>query len=95
VATDMFKTPAEASRAAEAFRCVSQAWLETKGEASLLTGVITAVDVLLLGVLWHCTGDLAAPAVAALALNWVDYSEMHAAVLRQDAKAAARGEGRS
>lgn len=91
VTTDVYRTPAEAGRAADAFRYVAQAWLQTKGEASLLTGVMTAVDILLLGVLWRTTGDLAAPAVAALAINWVDFRALHAAVLRKDAKGARSG----
>ncbi len=84
----MHTSPAEASRAAEAFRFVAQAWLQTKDEASLLAGVITAVDVLALGGLWYGTGNLAAPVLAALAINAVDYWHLHNAVLRKEAKVA-------
>ncbi|KXZ44641.1 hypothetical protein GPECTOR_64g135 [Gonium pectorale] len=88
VATDVHTSPAEASRAAEAFRFVAQAWLQTRGEASLLAGAITAADVLALGCLWYATGNLAAPAVAALALNAVDTWQLHSLVLRREAKVA-------
>ncbi|GLC38981.1 hypothetical protein PLESTB_001781700 [Pleodorina starrii] len=88
MAADLHTSPVEASRAAEAFRFVAQAWLQTKGEASLLAGVITALDVLALGALWHGTGNLAAPALAALAINAVDYWHLHSAVLRKEAKVA-------
>ncbi|EFJ40077.1 hypothetical protein VOLCADRAFT_108366 [Volvox carteri f. nagariensis] len=90
VAADMHTSPAEASRAAEAFRFVAQAWVQTKGEASLLAGVITVVDVLVLGALWHGTSNLAAPAAVALAINAVDYWHLHSAVLRKEAKVAGR-----
>ncbi|GLI60093.1 hypothetical protein VaNZ11_002122 [Volvox africanus] len=88
IAADVHTSPVEASRAAEAFRFVAQAWLQTKGEASLLAGAITVLDVLVLGALWHCTDNLAAPAVAALAVNAVDYWHLHSAVLRNEAKVA-------
>ncbi|GFR40409.1 hypothetical protein Agub_g962 [Astrephomene gubernaculifera] len=93
VAADVHTSPADASRAAEAFRFVAQAWLQTRGEASLLAGLLSAVDVLLLGALWHGTGNLAAPAVAALALNAVDYWQLHSSVLGREAKVAQGGSG--
>lgn len=88
MATDVHTSPAEASRAAEAFRFVAQAWLQTKGEASLLAGIITALDVLALGTLWYSTGNLAAPAIAALAINGVDYWHLHSTVLQKEATIA-------
>ncbi|KAG2497688.1 hypothetical protein HYH03_004425 [Edaphochlamys debaryana] len=87
VTTDLHTTPADASRAAEAFRFVAAAWLQTKSEASLLAGGITGMDVLLLGCLWAATGNLAAPAIAALAVNGVDMWQLHSLVLKKEERA--------
>ncbi|KAG2439670.1 hypothetical protein HYH02_010552 [Chlamydomonas schloesseri] len=84
MAADVHTSPAEAARAAEAFRFVAAAWLQTRGEAALLAGAITAADVLAQGGLWYGTGNLAAPAIAALAVNGVDYWHMHTAVLKRE-----------
>ncbi|MEW5314206.1 MAG: hypothetical protein WDW38_005720 [Sanguina aurantia] len=80
----MLNGPAEASRAAIAFRAVAQAWAESKAEACTIGAAITFVDVSYFGVLWYLTDDLTAPVVAALLLNWVDYWHLHQRVLTQE-----------
>jgi len=85
---DMRNRGEDAERAALAFKCVSQAYLETRSDASLVAGAISFLDVMYLGALWYLTGDLAAPAVAALAANWVDYHNLHQAVQQKEEKLA-------
>ncbi len=66
-----------AAQAALAFRSVAQAWLGARNDASLAAMGVAAVDILALGGLWYATGDLAAPAAAAVALNGVDAWHIH------------------
>lgn len=80
VAMDVKARGADADRASLAFKCVAQVYLETRSDASLLAGAITFMDVLFLGALWYSAGmSMAAPAVAALAMNSVDYYYLHQA----------------
>ncbi len=73
----------------------AQAWMQTKADASLLAGLLAALDVAALGLLWYGTGNLAAPALAALALNGVDFWHLHGEVLRAEAKVGRHGTGGS
>lgn len=93
MAADVHTSPAEAARAAEAFRFVAAAWLQTRGEAAALAGAITAADVLAQGGLWYATHNLAAPAIAALAVSAVDYWHMHTAVLKRERRLTGTGGG--
>lgn len=71
----------DAEHAALAFRCVSQVYLETRGDAALLAGAFTFLEVLFLGGLWYLAGmNVAAPAAAAMAIASVDYYHLHQAV---------------
>jgi len=79
---------ADSARAALAFRSVAQTWMDTRHEASIAAAATCFTDVMLLGGLWYAAGNLAAPLVAAFAINAVDYHKMHAAVLRREAKVA-------
>jgi hypothetical protein len=58
--------------------CALQVYLDTRSDATLLAAAIAGIDVMYLGGLWYVTGDLAAPAAAALAVNWVEYGNLHA-----------------
>lgn len=69
--------------------------MQTKADASLLAGLLAALDVAALGLLWYGTGNLAAPALAALALNGVDFWHLHGEVLRAEAKVGRHGTGGS
>ncbi|GBF97227.1 hypothetical protein Rsub_10088 [Raphidocelis subcapitata] len=79
-------TADDATRASRAFKAVAVSWMEASEDASALAGAVTFVDVVMVSAIWYATGDLAAPAAAALAVAAVDYHHLHAA--------AARGGGR-
>lgn len=76
--------------AAMAFRSVAQAWMDTRNDASVMSGLISAMDVMCLGGIWYASGNLVAPAVAALAINAVDYFNTHQAVCKREAKVTSR-----
>jgi hypothetical protein len=69
-------SPAEAQRAAEAFRSVALLWLARNQVATRAAGILGAAEIFYLGVLWQCTGDLAAPMVAALGSAAVDFANI-------------------
>ncbi len=77
MAMDVSSRSGSAQRAALAFRSVAEAWMDARNDASSLAMCMCAVDVFALGALWYVTGDLAAPAAAALAINAVDAIQMH------------------
>lgn len=52
---------------------------------SQLAAVLAAIEVAYLGVMWHETGDLAAPIVAALAAAAVDFSYIRKEIMQQRA----------
>jgi hypothetical protein len=56
-----------------------------------VAGLLTTLDVLAYGCLWHATGNLAAPALAALAVSAVDTLQLHAALRRRGGGAGGRG----
>lgn len=86
MAMDVHSRGTDADRAALAFKCVAQVYLDMRSDAALLAGAITFMDIMYFGGLWYLTGNLAAPAVAALAANWVDYFHYHQVVEEQGAK---------
>lgn len=77
---DATKRASEAQQAAVAFKAVAAAWVDSEVAAARMAGLITYLDLLLLGGIWYASGDFTAPAVAALCYSWVDYSQLHAAV---------------
>lgn len=78
-ASDAGSGPGSAARASTAFKAVAVSWMEAQEDASSLCGAVSFLDVLSLSAIWYATGDLAAPAVAALAVAAVDYHHLHAA----------------
>lgn len=59
----------------------TQVYLDTRGDAALLAGAFTFLEVLFLGGLWYLAGmNVAAPAAAAMAIASVDYWHLHQAV---------------
>lgn len=52
MATGVYRRAVDAEHAANAFRFVVQAWLETRAEACLTAASICALDVMALGGLW-------------------------------------------
>lgn len=95
MAMDVRNRGADADRAALAFKCVAQVWLETRSDASLLAAVLVFADVMYLGGLWYFTGNLAAPVVAALTSSYVDYHYLHEAVEEKLAKSSDSSSGRA
>ena len=65
---------AEAAASAAAFRAVAVTWLARRQVAARFGAVMTVVEVVFLGSLWHVTDDLAAPLVAGLAAAGVDFA---------------------
>ena len=55
----------------------SQVYIETRSGLAFCAGAISFSDVIYLGGLWYVSGNLAAPVVAALAANWVDFNYLH------------------
>lgn len=58
--------------AAEAFKTVAVVWLLTKRKVAQLAYILTSLNMSYLGIIWHATGDLMTPAVAALLHNAVE-----------------------
>ncbi|KAG1670993.1 hypothetical protein FOA52_014383 [Chlamydomonas sp. UWO 241] len=79
-AMDVRSRKEDGDRASLAFRAVAQVYLDTRSDATILAAGLAAVDVMYLGGLWYATGNLAAPAAAALAVNWVEYGNLHARI---------------
>lgn len=88
MAMDMSHRETNAARAALAFQSVAEAWLDARNDAALAAMGLCALDVMAMGALWYGTGDLAAPAAAALALNGIDAWHLHEAVMRKEAQIA-------
>jgi hypothetical protein len=66
--------PGENNRTSEeAFKNVSLMWLARRQVAARFAGALSSFEIFYLGLLWFETGDLAAPLVAAMALNGVDF----------------------
>ena len=57
----------------EAFKQVSLMWLARRQVAARFAGALSSFEIFYLGMLWLETGDLAAPLVAAMAMNGVDF----------------------
>lgn len=68
-----------AEQMSSAFKSVATAWMQQQRAAGIFHLVSKAVDIVLLCVLWRATGNLAAPLVAALLVQYADV----AAVYRQ------------
>ncbi|KAL4429002.1 hypothetical protein ABPG77_006041 [Micractinium sp. CCAP 211/92] len=69
-------TPADAERAAQAFRAVALTWMARNQVAVRFAAALGAVEVIYLGVLWQVTGDLSAPLVAAICAAAVDFAHI-------------------
>jgi hypothetical protein len=76
MAMDRDSTPADARRAADAFRTVALTWMARNQVAVRFAAALGALEVIFLGVLWQQTGDLAAPMVAALGAAAVDFAHI-------------------
>ncbi|PSC67853.1 ABC transporter ATP-binding permease [Micractinium conductrix] len=74
MAMDRDSTPADAARAAEAFKTVALTWMARNQVAVRFAAALGACEVLYLGCLWQQTGDLSAPLVAALGAAAVDFA---------------------
>eukprot|EP00955_Chlamydomonas_euryale_P043290 352550-Chlamydomonas_euryale.AAC.9 len=81
----------DGAEAATAFRAVALVYLESRNQASALARTVSFCDVFLQGLLWYATGNLAAPAIVALAVNYVDYFHMHGAVRAKEIKNGSTG----
>ncbi|EFN54080.1 hypothetical protein CHLNCDRAFT_136198 [Chlorella variabilis] len=75
-AMDRDSTPADAQRAADAFKNVAFTWIARNQVAVRFAAGLGALEVIYLGVLWQQTGDLAAPMVAALGAAAVDFAHI-------------------
>lgn len=75
-AVGLDSSPADAERAAEAFRSVALLWMARNQVATRASGLIGAAEIFYLGALWQLTGDLAAPMVAALGSAAVDFANI-------------------
>jgi hypothetical protein len=64
------------ARSEEAFKNVSLMWLARRQVGARFAGALSSFEIFYLGLLWLETGDLAAPLVAALALNAVDFVQV-------------------
>lgn len=69
-------TPADAERAAAAFRAVALTWMARNQVAVRFAAALGALEVIYLGVLWQVTGDLSAPLVAAIGAAAVDFAHI-------------------
>ncbi|KAL4440328.1 hypothetical protein ABPG75_003329 [Micractinium tetrahymenae] len=69
-------TPADAERAANAFRAVALTWMARNQVAVRFAAALGALEVVYLGVLWQVTGDLSAPLVAAMGASAVDFAHI-------------------
>uniref|UniRef100_A0A383VP99 Uncharacterized protein n=1 Tax=Tetradesmus obliquus TaxID=3088 RepID=A0A383VP99_TETOB len=58
-------TTASSKAAADAFRMVSMVWFLSRRRVARLSYMLTSLNVAYLGVVWHATGNLGAPAAAA------------------------------
>ncbi len=58
--------------AAEAFKTVSLLWLISKRRVAQLATILTVLNCYYYSLIWSCTGDLTAAAVAALLHNAVE-----------------------
>ena len=67
----------------EAFKSVSLMWLARRQVSARFAGALSSFEIFYLGMLWLETGDLAAPLVAALALNAVDFVKVYDALPRE------------
>lgn len=69
-------TPADAERAANAFRAVALTWMARNQVAVRFAAALGALEVIYLGVLWQVTGDLSSPLVAAISAAAVDFAHI-------------------
>lgn len=82
MAMDVNSRVEDADRAARAFKHVAKAWLESRLDVAKAAGVVALIRVMYLGMIWHLTDDLTAPAVVALLTAAVDYHQLHKSVLQ-------------
>lgn len=73
-------TPEAPDKYATAFKAVADAWQGQQHEANKLGSRLLAAQILYLGLVWHATGDLAAPTATALAASCVDTWEIYSSV---------------
>lgn len=72
---------------AQALRHVACTWLASRRVCARTVAALTFVEVLYLGILWQVTHDMTAPAVAALALeavNFTRFQSLHASHLSNE-----------
>ncbi|CAG9460931.1 unnamed protein product [Pedinophyceae sp. YPF-701] len=67
------RTQEDAQDARRAFEYVARTYVDTWQEASRLSAMLAAGEVIYLGLLWRATGDLWAPFVAAMLPHMVDF----------------------
>jgi hypothetical protein len=67
----------------EAFKQVSLMWLARRQVAARFAGALSSFEIFYLGMLWLETGDLAAPLVAAIAMNGVDFVRVYAGLPKE------------
>ena len=60
--------------AAKAFKAVASQWLQQRQQACTLLAVVTAGEVIFMGLLWRLTDDMAAPMAAATMMTAVEYA---------------------
>lgn len=60
----------------QAFKNVARKYLEAMESAAQLSGMLTAGEVIYLGLLWQATGDLWAPFAASMMVLGVDIAQM-------------------
>lgn len=65
-------TTKDPDNAAKAFKAVASQWLQQRQQACTVLAVLTAGEVLFLGLLWRLTGDMAAPLTAATMMTAVE-----------------------
>lgn len=68
--------PPPPEQAALAFKAVALSWASVREDAASAGAAVQAADVLLLGAIWHATGDFTSAAVAALIVAGVDYHHL-------------------
>lgn len=70
--SSMNGTTKDPDNAAKAFKAVASQWLQQRQQACTVLAVLTAGEVLFLGLLWRLTGDMAAPLTAATMMTAVE-----------------------
>ncbi|KAK9813148.1 hypothetical protein WJX72_009864 [[Myrmecia] bisecta] len=81
----------DADKSCIAFKSVAATWLNRKKVAGSFTAVLTAFEVVFLGILWRETGDLAAPLTAAMLSYSVDFAQLHKSMLADSQHSRSRG----